>query len=154
MKSYYLDTGVIVTPLLKNQEGSIIEQCREWLERIARGEVQAKTSFLTWDEVIWVAGKGAEKVYNRARAVKAGELLLSLKNLEFVPVDEAVIRGAQQLIARFGLKPRDCIHASSALLHAQGELVSLDSGFWKEPTLASSAGLKVTEIVTQLPPTR
>ena len=146
MRSYYLDTGVIVTPLLKNREPSIIEACREWLERVARGEVQAKTSFLTWDEVTWVAGKGADKAYDRARAVKAGELLLGLKNLEFIPVDEAVTRGAQQLIARFGFKPRDCIHAASALLHAQGELVSLDSGFWKEPTLASNAGLKVTEI--------
>jgi predicted nucleic acid-binding protein len=146
MRSYYFDTGVIVTPLLKNREPSVIDACLKWLERVALGEVHAVTSFLTWDEVTWVAGKAGGS-YERNRAIKAGELLLSLSNLEFVPVDEGVTRGAQAMLAQFGFRPRDCIHAASALLHSGGELVSLDSGFLKEPALSSAAGLNVTCIV-------
>ncbi|HEX8820663.1 MAG TPA: type II toxin-antitoxin system VapC family toxin [Archangium sp.] len=142
MTLYYLDTGVIVTPLLKNREQSVIDECLGWMERVARGEVRARTSYLTWDEVTWVAGR-ASGAYDRQKAIVAGRLLLGLKNLEFVPVDEDVTRKAQELLTTFGFKPRDCIHASSALLHAGGELLTLDSGFVKDPTQSTAAGLKV-----------
>jgi predicted nucleic acid-binding protein len=142
MKLCYLDTGVIVTPLLKNREQSVIDECRSWLERVAQGQVRALTSYLTWDEVTWVAGK-ASGAYDRQKAIAAGRLLLELKNLEFIPVDEDVTKGAQNLLAQFGFKPRDCIHASSALIHAGGELLTLDSGFVKDRTQSAAAGLKV-----------
>jgi len=142
MKLCYLDTGVIVTPLLKNREQAVIDECLVWLERVARGEVRALTSYLTWDEVTWVAGR-ASGAYDRQKAIVAGRLLLGLKNLEFVPVDEQVVQRAQGLLTTFGFKPRDCIHASSALLHAGGELLTLDSGFAKELPRSAAAGLKV-----------
>jgi predicted nucleic acid-binding protein len=142
MKRCYLDTGVIVTPLLKNRDQSVIDECLDWMARVSRGEVRALTSYLTWDEVTWVAGR-ASGAYDRQKAIIAGRLLLGLKNLEFVPVDEAVTRKAQELLTHFGFKPRDCIHASSALLHAGGELLTLDSGFVKERTQSTAAGLKV-----------
>jgi predicted nucleic acid-binding protein len=145
MKVCYIDTGVLVTPLLKNREQPVIDECRSWLERIARGEVRALTSSLTWDEVTWVAGKAAG-AYVRDRAITAGRLLLELKHLEFIPVDASVTRRAQQMLEQFGFKPRDCIHASSALLHAGGELVTLDSGFVKQQVASSAAGLKVRGI--------
>jgi predicted nucleic acid-binding protein len=145
MQRFYVDTGVIVTPLLKNRAQPVIDECRGWLERIARGELRGVTSFLTWDEVTWVAAK-ATGTYQHARAVAVGELLLSLPNLEFVPVDNATTHKAQDLLARFNFKPRDSIHASSALLHAGGTMLTLDSGFLKNPMGSTGAGLNIVRI--------
>ncbi|WP_309895540.1 type II toxin-antitoxin system VapC family toxin [Archangium sp.] len=151
MKLCYLDTGVIVTPLLKNREQSVIDECQGWLEKVARGEIRALTSYLTWDEVTWVVGK-ASGAYERQKAIRAGHLLLGLKHLEFVPVDEQVTQRAQGLLTTFGFKPRDCIHASSALLHAGGQLLTLDSGFMKDVAQSTAAGLKVVCIGSAAPP--
>lgn len=76
MESFYLDTGVFVTPLLKNLPASTIAACERWLLRLAFGDVAGVTSCLTWDEVTHVAGS-VPKPYDHARSAKAGSLLQS-----------------------------------------------------------------------------
>lgn len=140
----YFDTGVFVTPLLKNRPQSVVDACLDWLRRVARGEVLAITSYLTWDEVSHVAGRAAGGVFDWVRAREAGRRLLDLTNLSFVPADGKVVEQAQSLLHRHKLKPRDSIHASSALLTADGRMVTLDFGF--RTKVPSEVGLRLTEL--------
>jgi predicted nucleic acid-binding protein len=125
---YYFDSGVFVTPILKNRETSVIRECLEWQRRMATHDIVAYTSYLTWDEVAYVAGR-ATGAYSRSFAAKAGELFLALTDLRFVSVDDRTIRRAQAILRDHGLRPRDSIHASSSLIHAGGNFVSLDADF-------------------------
>ena len=98
----YLDTGVFVTPLLRNREPAVVAACEDWLRCVARGEFEAVTSYLTWDEVTHVAAR-VPKPYSHERARRASALLLGLGNLRFMPVDEAVVKTAEPLLS--SLKP-------------------------------------------------
>lgn len=138
-RRWYFDTGVFVTPILKNRPQAVVDACLAWQRRAHDGEVEAVTSHLTWDEVAHVAGR-VPKPFDRARAAEAGRLLRACQWLRFVAIDEMVIARAQALLARAGNGPRDCVHAASALLHAGGNLVTLDSGF------TSGGGLTVSII--------
>ncbi len=145
MDVWYLDTGIFVTPLLKNKEPQIIQECRIWQERVKNKQIQALTSYLTWDEVTYIAGR-ASGAYNPQKAEEAGSLFLVLPHLCFIAVGDDVVRKAQSLLKQFGWKLRDCIHASSALLYASGNLVTLDSDFWERSERLSTIGLKVVDL--------
>jgi len=96
---WYLDTGVFVTPMLKNQPPAVIEACKRVLERVALAEFNAVTSALTWDEVTWIAGKRQKgDAYDAGRAAKAGALLLKLSNVSFIELDQEVLDEAQALL--------------------------------------------------------
>ncbi len=124
----YVDTGVFVTPILKNRSDAVIDECLAWQEKMSCGQVTACTSWLTWDEVTYVAGRAGDG-YDVGAAARAGELLLALPNLTFLDVDVEVISRAQTMLSAGAFRPRDCVHASTAVLHAGGLLVSLDSDF-------------------------
>lgn len=140
--AYYFDSGVFVTPILKNRDANVIQQCLSWQSRIANRDVVAFTSALTWDEVVYIAGRSTG-AFDRATAATAGELFLALPYLNHVAVDEPTIRQAQTILEGHGLKPRDSIHASSSLIHAGGNFVSLDIDFRSK---ALTVGLTLHEI--------
>jgi predicted nucleic acid-binding protein len=85
------------------------------------------TSFLTWDEVVW----NIRKHKDRGIAVSEGRQFLSFPNLIFIHVDETIISIAQNIMERYGTKPRDSIHASSAISHGAKEIISSDPDFDK-----------------------
>lgn len=143
MNICYLDSGVFLTPLLGNREPEVVDACKRWLLRIASGDVQAVTSWLTWDEVVWFAGR-AGGPFDPKRAAAAGGRFRALPNIRFRAVDDEVVRKAEDLMKEFGVHPRDSIHASTALLHASGTLVTLDSDF--RTRASTAAGLNVIEI--------
>ncbi len=142
MTTYYLDTGVLVTPLLKNLPDEVTERCRSWMSLVARGEALAVTSTLTWDEVTWIAGRAGGS-FSTERAVNAGELILGLENIRLVPVDEELLHRAQHLLSRFRLRPRDAIHAASAFEHADGRLVTIDRDFASLGSMEGTGALRV-----------
>ena len=139
--AYYFDSGVFVTPIIKNRDPKVIGDCLSWQQRLQRAEIVGYTSYLTWDEVVYIAAR-ASGAYDRTIATKAGDLFLSLPNLTFVPIDNHTVRGAQALLPH-GLRPRDSIHASSSLIHAGGNFVSLDIDFRSK---APDLGLTLHEI--------
>ncbi len=142
MDRYYIDSGVFLVPMLKSREQSVVAACLGWLRRVADREVQGVTSWLTWDEVTFVAGRAGGGC-DHARAAEAGDLLLRLSNLTFLPVDEDIVRSAQGLLSH--LWPRDAIHASAALAGAQGRLVTVDRDDFHGSWVALS-GLQVVVI--------
>ena len=144
MAPTYFDTGVFVTPLLKNRSDAVIDACRAWQERMRCGELKGITSYLTWDEVTHVAGR-RHKSFSHADSSRAGELLLQLPNLSFVDVDHDVIAEAQRLLAMTHCRPRDAIHAATALLRAGGRLLTLDTDF----THSGVAGLQILPLLPE-----
>lgn len=93
------------------------------LLKIARGELAALTSTLTWDEVVRVV----QRLLSRSDAVKQGRKLLAFPRLSFVGIDEDIIVRAQVLIERYELTPRDAIHVACALEAGEREVVSDDA---------------------------
>ena len=134
MTRWYIDTGVFVTPILKNRPQPVINACLEWQRRAASGEIEAVTSYLTWDEVAHVAGR-VPPPFDRARAARFGQALLDCDWIDFVDVDDVIVAKAQSLLTRAGTGPRDCVHAATALLRTDGRMVTLDTGLAAEPGL-------------------
>jgi len=56
--------------------------------------------------------------------LKAGSALLSLPNIRFVDVTAPIIIRAQDLVDKYRLKPRDAIHAATALVVGECEIAS------------------------------
>ncbi|RLF03144.1 MAG: VapC toxin family PIN domain ribonuclease [Thermoprotei archaeon] len=122
----YLDANVFLYPLLYDPEVEPkAERASRLLLRVASGELRAVTSALTWDEVVWVVWRLVERDY----ALRAGEKLLTFPNLVIVAVSPRSVRRAQALASRYGLKPRDAIHAAVAIEHGDSRIVSDDEDF-------------------------
>jgi len=62
-------------------------------------------------------------------ALHACASILRIPNMSFVGVDERVILRAQDLVKRHGLRSRDAIHVSTAMLVGEREMVSDDADF-------------------------
>ncbi len=108
----YIDSNVFIYPVLYEEEHEPkVKQANQILRSIARGELQAFTSTLTWDEVVWVV----RKTMGKEEAINQGKKLLGFLNLQWVILDERVLSQAQALIAKYNLRPRDSIHIASAL---------------------------------------
>jgi len=118
----YIDSNIFVYALLnKGVKGAAVQSL---LKRIHNGEVEACTSYLTWDELSWSV------LENRgpAAAVEAGKAFLRISNLRFIGVDQQILERAGRIMADFGLHPRDAIHASSAI-GMGAEMLSEDKDF-------------------------
>jgi len=96
-------------------------------KKIAKKEIIAYTSYLTWDEVTHII----KKHLGREIAVKKGKKLLRFPNLIFVETNDKVINKAQDLIADYNIGSRDAIHAASAIISGAIEIISDDSDFDK-----------------------
>lgn len=95
--------------------------CSRWL----RGELRAAASELTWDEIVWVVWR----LMGRGYALRAGERLLAFPNLMIVAVSPGSVRRAWAIAPRYGLKPRDAVHAALAMEHGGSRIVSDDEDF-------------------------
>ena len=75
----YVDSNVSLYPILYSGETEPkAKKAKEILHKIERGEQQAATSTLTWDEVVWVTTKHL----GRTDSVAQGQKLLGFPNLE------------------------------------------------------------------------
>jgi uncharacterized protein len=134
----YIDSNVFIYPIIYDvaQEPKV-KRANEILHSIARGELQAFTSTLTWDEVVWVV----RKTMGREEAVSQGKKLLGFSNLQWITADENVLSQAQGLLAKYNLRPRDCIHVASAvskqikLIISDDEDIDLVKEVKREPLL-------------------
>jgi len=119
----YIDANIFVYAIINNDNKG--EVCRNILREVAFNKLKAFTSYLTWDEVIYVVKK--EK--NKDIAIMEGSKLLSFPNLNFIRVDKQIIFLAQKLIKNYNLNPRDSIHAATALIIGAKEIISDDQDF-------------------------
>ncbi len=122
----YIDANVFIYPLIYDEnEVAEARLSKSILSRVVKGEIKAGTSCLTWDEVVYVVSR----VSGWGDAKKAGSKLLLFPSLRIFGVDRKTIDRAQVLIERYDLKPRDAIHAASAIQNATKSIVTNDDNF-------------------------
>jgi len=119
----YLDAGVFIFAALNRQ--ALGKRARSLIQRIAEGKEEAATCALSVDEIIWIVGKHR----SREDALAAGRAFLSVPNLKILPVNQDAILSALTLMRRYGLDPRDAIHAATAVLNRCATIVSADAHF-------------------------
>ncbi|MEA3201361.1 MAG: uncharacterized protein QOE90_2789 [Thermoplasmata archaeon] len=120
----YLDANVLIYPVLHT--GPKSDAAAALLARLEAGKEHAATSSLTLDEVLWVVGKNA----GRDVALRHAELVLGLPRLRILPVRDAEVRAALDLMrAHRKLSPRDAIHAATAMGAGIFTVVSDDADF-------------------------
>lgn len=125
MMKKYLDSNIFINSVLYNDEKA--KKCKEIVLKIAKKEIIGVTSILTWDELVYVVRKNIGKEI----AIKEGKKFLMLPNIIFVDANKNIIDKAQELISKYNLKPRDAIHAVSALINDINEIISDDEDFDK-----------------------
>ncbi|MDR0493260.1 MAG: type II toxin-antitoxin system VapC family toxin [Nitrososphaerota archaeon] len=124
--SAYVDSNIFLYPVLYSKEADPrVNTASEILKNIAKGELLAFTSVLTWDEVVWVV----RKTMGITEAQSQGQKLLGFLNLQFIEVDENILSQAQGLISKYSLKPRDAIHIASAINQKLELMISDDQDF-------------------------
>ena len=123
----YVDSNVFIYSLVNplNDPKTII--CRKILFKIANKDIFAATSFLSWDEFVYSIYKNL----GMELAILEGNKFIRFLNLNFLKVDEEIILKAQDLISEYKIKPRDAIHAASALINNIDEIISDDQDFDK-----------------------
>ena len=94
---------------------------------IALGKIEAYTSPLTWDEVTWIVRRilGVDISLNRGRR------FLSFPNLKLLAIKRTTVLKAQEIMEKYELKPRDALHAATALENKITTIVSYDEDFDK-----------------------
>jgi predicted nucleic acid-binding protein len=121
----YLDSNVFIYAALSVDE--IGEKARALLRKVQRGEEQASSSMLTFDELVW-----AVKKYRTIEdAINAGEAFLNFPNIKLTIVDGELLTLALNLIRKYKLDPRDSIHAATAILEKAEAIISTDPHFDK-----------------------
>ena len=121
----YLDANIFVYAAINN--GPSGEKCRKILLEISQNKSAGYTSILTWDEVVHSIWKKEGKI----KALEQGKIFLKLPNIVFLNATPSIIFKSQELMENYGLKPRDAIHAATALNSGIKEFVSDDSDFNK-----------------------
>ncbi len=119
----YVDANVFVDAVLYEDKKG--EQAKNLLIEIANGKFAAYTSILTWDETVWVV----RKFLGKEKAAIEGRKFVEFPNIKFIPVDTIIIIQAQRLMEKYGIRPRDSIHAATAISQGIKEIVSDDQNF-------------------------
>ena len=124
----YVDSNVFLYPIV--YEPGAVEEAREskdFLLKISEGLVEACTATITWDEVVWVV----RKMFGLKPSIELGKKFLEFPNLKLLNVKRSVVFRAQRLMEKYGIKPRDAIHAATALENGVETIVTYDRDFDK-----------------------
>lgn len=116
----YIDTNVLVFAFIDKAEKG--EKARSILDKVVRGEIDAMTSYLTFDEMFW----NVKKIVGKQRAMEYSKAAIEMRNLRFLDVDGVVIRKAHELLSKYQLHPRDAIHTASAIVNGASSIISDD----------------------------
>lgn len=128
----YIDSNIFIYPAV-HDPNTIPEaaKAKAKLLEIASGAIKGYTSALTWDEVTWVV----RRLFGPKQASAQGASFLKLPNINLLRADAEVAFKAQSIIEEFDVKPRDAIHAASAMLNGISQILSYDKDFDVIPTL-------------------
>lgn len=128
----YVDSNIFIYPAIYDPD-AIPEAARAKvkLHEIASGSIEACTSTLTWDEITWVV----RRLFSSEKAAEQGASFLKLPNLRLLKVDLEVVSQAQTLLEKYCLKPRDAIHAATAIRNGIDKILSYDEDFDILPNL-------------------
>lgn len=118
----YIDSNVLVYAVV--DFGAKGKAAREVMRLIDDGALEAMTSALTMDELMWVFLKSGRKDSMRRAVAGFYESLLRV-----VPVSSQAPLGACALVEECGLGPRDALHAAVMKENRVTEILSEDRHF-------------------------
>ena len=118
----YLDSTVFLNAILDTE--SLGENSRKLLEKVEEGEIKASTSVLSFDEIAWIVKK--HRNYETSLVAVKDFLDISIK---FIDVNYETICLSYDLMKKYKLRPRDAIHAASALSKNIKIIISEDDDF-------------------------
>ncbi len=121
----YLDSNLIIYAML--DETVVGDWARELLGKVQKGKLTACTSFLTFDEVFYKVNK----MKGNDTALRNLEAFLTMANVRFLEVNDAVIWRALEIIREYHVLPRDAIHAATAFIAGVETIYSEDTDFDK-----------------------
>ncbi len=121
----YLDSNVFLYPLLYEDDKA--RAAKEIVRDFVSKKFLAYTSVLTWDEFVYILKRERGKEIAEAESDK----FLKLPNLLFLDIKKSLLFKAQELIKNYNLKPRDAIHAASAIVNDINEIISDEEDFDK-----------------------
>ena len=124
----YVDSNVFLYPTIYRLE--TIEEAKEskkFLLKISEGSVEACTATITWDEIVWVI----RRIFGLKPSIELGRKFLEFPNLKLLNVKRSTVLRAQELMEKYEIKPRDAIHAATALENDIEIIVSYDKDFDK-----------------------
>lgn len=119
----YLDANIFIYSLGNVDKKT--KACIQILDGIIKGKMEACTSLLTWDEFFYAIRKQMDK----EKAIEESKRFLEFPNLILLRVTEETIEKAHLLAAQYNLRPRDAIHAASAITNNIKEIISDDPDF-------------------------
>ncbi|MBS3133146.1 type II toxin-antitoxin system VapC family toxin [Candidatus Woesearchaeota archaeon] len=121
----YIDANVFVQAVLRDESEIAASYAKSVLRKIAERDLTASTTVLTWDELVWAC----RKAMTFEDALEKGKMLLKTGNLTLEDATKSVINKASELAEKYGIKPRDAIHAATAILGNEKEIISDDADF-------------------------
>lgn len=122
----YIDSNVFIYPIIYDPEAvPEANRSKALLLEVATGGIEAHTASITWDEVVWAI----RRLLGPDISLDRGRRLLSFPNLRFLAVKRGTVAKAQGLMERYGLRPRDALHAAAALENGLTTIVSYDEDF-------------------------
>lgn len=122
MNHKYIDANIFIQAILRNDDYSL-----QILNKIIKRDFIGITSIVSWDELVFII----RKFIGREIAIFEGKKFLRFPNLIFIDANKKIIFYAQNLIEKYNLRPRDAIHAATALCSGINEIISDDSDFDK-----------------------
>src|SRR3989338_620550 len=102
--SAYIDSNIFIYSIIDG--GPFGELAREILELVQSGALDAFTSVLTFDEIVYVV----KKTKGQTQAIAAGTAFLDFNNLRIVEAKKETTRIALKAMEEYSLLPRDAIH--------------------------------------------
>ena len=121
---FYIDSNVFILSFTNQEEVGV--KARQILDKIAKQQITAITSFLTYDEFYW----GIKRCFDRQHVLIYTRNFLEIPHLRFIPVDENIIFATQRLLEKYPLAPRDAIHAATCITQ-ESSMISNDPDFDK-----------------------
>ena len=117
----YIDANIFI--LAVTNSDVLGENSRKFLKNLQKEK--AATSTLTFDEIVWkvLQIKGFDA------AIAVAKNLIKMENLTWLDVNVSVLSKSVDLMASYGLFPRDSIHAACALNNNIFTIISEDKDF-------------------------
>ncbi len=118
----YIDSNIFIYSAVdKNQLG---KNCRKAIEKIENGSLNAASSYLVLDEVLWIL----QNEIGKKDALESTKMFLSLP-IKWIDVKRDIMYQSLKLYDSTDLDPRDAIHLASMQKEKLTILLSEDEDF-------------------------
>jgi len=122
----YVDANVFLNAILYSPKtNSEAARAIQFLKRVIHNEFDAYTSWLTWDEVIYITRRELGHEISKQK----GREFIAYPNLKFENVNSDIISSAQGFLDKYNVRPRDAIHLATAVAKNITEIVTFDQDF-------------------------